>query len=300
MAGRQAGPPAGHRQQRDVERRELRHPGEEIRVAREVDRARALEDEAERRAAHAERHAAALVLRVGRAHGDPADLNRVARRQLVDLPERAAQRRPGAARDKKPRAVAEPPERREVEMVPVEVRDEHRVERPQGLAGERHDAPQVHDAPAQHRIGEQPHAVELDEHGRVADVADRPGRHRRPRPGAASIQGARRGVRPLGQRAAASPRRARGRATGRGRAGRAARPGRDLAVQHGLDREHLRAEWGEGSEHGVAHSAPDADLVAVRGHPSPLQPDRASVVAAGMRSTSPPAGECSDNRRDAR
>ena len=50
----------------------------------------------------------------------------------------------------------------------MRVRDEHGVQVARRLERGRVPA-QVGDAPAEHRVGEEPHAVELDEHGAVPE-----------------------------------------------------------------------------------------------------------------------------------
>ena len=63
------------------------------------------------------------------------------------------------------------PERGKVEVVVVAVREEHDVDLRHGrLHGE--CAPKVCDAVAQQRVGQQTHAVELDENRRVTDEAN--------------------------------------------------------------------------------------------------------------------------------
>ena len=57
-------------------------------------------------------------------------------------------------------------------MVVVQVGDQHRVERARRARRAARPRAQVHDALAEERIGEDPDAVELEEHGRVADVLD--------------------------------------------------------------------------------------------------------------------------------
>src|SRR6185437_4144536 len=72
---------------------------------------------------------------------------------------------------------AEPVERRQVEVIPVDVRDQDQVDgrdrlRPYGLG-----PAQVADAAPQHRVGEDARALELDEHGAVPEPGQAPGLH---------------------------------------------------------------------------------------------------------------------------
>ena len=69
----------------------------------------------------------------------------------------------------------EPAQRRLVEVVVVGVREQDRVE-PPDVAGHGRLAPQVRDARAQQRVGDQARAPELEQHGRVPE----PGQHPRP------------------------------------------------------------------------------------------------------------------------
>ena len=55
-------------------------------------------------------------------------------------------------------------------MVPVGVREQHRVEPAQRRGRDRAHAAQVKDARAEHRIGDQPDTVEVDDDGRVPNV----------------------------------------------------------------------------------------------------------------------------------
>ena len=58
-------------------------------------------------------------------------------------------------------------------MVVMEVGDQDRVEVGRRLAGGRRAlAAEVHQPRAQNRVGEEPHAVELEQHRRVPDVGD--------------------------------------------------------------------------------------------------------------------------------
>lgn len=57
-------------------------------------------------------------------------------------------------------------------MIPVRVGDEHSVHIREPLGGDGCVAPEVKHTPAQHRVGEQPNTVELQQNGRMTDVGD--------------------------------------------------------------------------------------------------------------------------------
>ena len=146
--------------------------GEEIGVAREVDGGRPAHQVAHRLGARAER-AAPVVVGRRRRHLDRADADGLADPQLAHLGEALpAQERAEPARDDEPQRAAEPAERAEIEVVVVPVRDEHRLQVPFHAGDERHPTPQVRDALAEQRIGEQPRAVQVDQHRGVADVGE--------------------------------------------------------------------------------------------------------------------------------
>jgi hypothetical protein len=61
----------------------------------------------------------------------------------------------------------DPPKRRDVEVVGVQMRHEYRVRRPREPRARPTHAPQVGDAVTEHRVGHQPYAGVLDPHGAV-------------------------------------------------------------------------------------------------------------------------------------
>jgi hypothetical protein len=63
------------------------------------------------------------------------------------------------------------PQRGPVEMIVVQVRDQHAVERAR-VGRRRYRAADVRHAPAQHRVGEEPGGSDLDQHGRVPKPGD--------------------------------------------------------------------------------------------------------------------------------
>ena len=79
----------------------------------------------------------------------------------------------GAARHEHADVAGQPPQRGEVEVVEVEVRDQHGVERPRdGGRRRRAVAAQVPEVIAQQRVGEQARAAELEQHGGVANPGE--------------------------------------------------------------------------------------------------------------------------------
>ncbi len=108
------------------------------------------------------------------AHGHATDVDRGADRELAHVAEAdPGHPRAGADRDDHRRRPAEVAERRHVEVVPVEVRDEDRVDVAQPVAGgDRLDPPERADPPAGDRVGQQPDPVELDDERRVTDEVE--------------------------------------------------------------------------------------------------------------------------------
>ena len=118
-------PPAPDRNERDVDRAELAHPVEEVGVAGEVDRLRARDDVAERIRRRTERPPAPVVLGRHRADLERADREASRRpRSRATLSNRRLRSRPPRPRGHDDRELlAEPLERRQVEVVVVRVRD---------------------------------------------------------------------------------------------------------------------------------------------------------------------------------
>jgi len=97
----------------------------------------------------------------------------LARFDLRDRPEAASPDQPRpAARDDERQLASQPLERREVEVVEVEVREQHGVDAAHGPQVELRGPAQVHDPLSQQRVGEELDAVHVHEHGRVPDVRD--------------------------------------------------------------------------------------------------------------------------------
>ena len=106
-----------------------RHAGEEIGVAGEVRGCRAGDEITERRRLDAERPPPAVVLGVRGANRDAAYLLFVTGPDLDDVVEAApSQQGAGSARHDESWGTSEQPERREIEVVVVDMRDEHHIE----------------------------------------------------------------------------------------------------------------------------------------------------------------------------
>ena len=161
--------PPGDGDEGDVERRERRHPVEQVRVACEVDRAGAAKDEAERRDGLPDRPPPPVVHRLDDVDPDAAHLERRARLDLLDGGE-AAEVAPGAAGRDQAHVPPDALERRQVEVVVVQVREEDGI-RPRRCRG-RHVATEMRDPPAKDGIRDEHGPVELDPDGRVAEPGD--------------------------------------------------------------------------------------------------------------------------------
>ena len=111
-----------------------------------------------------------------RRDAQAADRDALALVDLDDVAELAApQQLADAPRADDRQLAPEPLERRQVEMVPVPVRDECGVQPAERRGRGRARSPEVQDAVAQHGIREQSNAVHVDEHRRVPDVRDAKG-----------------------------------------------------------------------------------------------------------------------------
>ena len=153
------------------------HPLEQVRVAGEVDRLRA---------AHARTRSPAPSVRSGgrnpewqRRHGfdrRPRRYRPVARARSRATSRNPAERihAPDPAGTKIGRSRPRRAQRRHVEVVPVQVRDEdrHRSGRRSTTSGHGLDAPQRPDPGPRRRVGQEPDPVELDEQRRVPDEVD--------------------------------------------------------------------------------------------------------------------------------
>ena len=168
-------PPAPDRQQRDVHRRELGHPGEDVGVAREVDRAAGtLDHVAERFRAGAERQPARVVLGGVGAHGQRADLDLLAGAHLGDVRDAGLRLISAPAPRGATTGISRPSRCSDghVEVVVVEVRDQHGVDAAERAGIDLGGPAEVGDPVAEQRIGEELDACEIDDDRRVADVLD--------------------------------------------------------------------------------------------------------------------------------
>ena len=146
-----------------------------------VDATRPGDHVTERRAARTHDAAAAMMASLRRQDAQRSERELLARRDLAHGVEPAPQQQPAsAARDDERHVPPDAPQGRQIEVVAVEMRQEHGVEPAEQLRRrQRCVPPQVHHAVAQQRVGEHSHAVEVDQHGAMAD----PGDFRHPRKG---------------------------------------------------------------------------------------------------------------------
>lgn len=112
---------------------------------------------------------------VGERRGDRErpDADILARLNLDDVLEAAVpeeRSEPSRADDRQ--LAAEPVERGKVEVVPVTMREQHCVDSAQSARRHGSDPPQMHDPAAEHRVGEQTDAVEIDDDRCMPDVRD--------------------------------------------------------------------------------------------------------------------------------
>ena len=102
-----------------------------------------------------------------------ADVRHVTRRQLDHSPEPLSPEEPAGTPGHDQRdGLAETAERRHVQVIGVQMRQQHGLRRRQGFA-ERDESPQMSHVAAQERVGQELDAVQLDQRGRVPDVEDR-------------------------------------------------------------------------------------------------------------------------------
>lgn len=164
--------PAGDGQKRDIDRRQARHLGEEVGVACEVHRGALSDHKADRLGpGAADRPPGRRMDGAHRLDAKPADLGPLSLLQLLDLESGSAQQFARAPGRHEPRPGAETAERRDVEVIVMEVRDENGVEVPWHLRW-RAVATEMRYSRAKDGVGEKAHATELYEHGGVADVRD--------------------------------------------------------------------------------------------------------------------------------
>ncbi len=149
MTGAEPGAPSPDRHERRVERPEVPHPGEQVGVAGEVDGLRPRDDEAERVCRRPERKPPPIVRRLRRPDRDRTDRELVSDRHLDHLAcaGLATHEWAGTPGNDERNLPTQPRERGEVEVVVVDVRDEHCVDASCRRRGHRHGATQVRDTP---------------------------------------------------------------------------------------------------------------------------------------------------------
>ena len=137
-AGRRAPPRDG--QEGDVDRRQARHLWEEVRVAREVHRGSLSDHEAERLGSGAaDRPAGRRMVGPHRLDGNPADLGPHPLLQLLHLESGPAQQLARTAWHHEPRLALETAERRDVEVIVMQVREEDGIDPPRQPPARRGD-----------------------------------------------------------------------------------------------------------------------------------------------------------------
>jgi hypothetical protein len=169
VPGPDRGSPARNGKQGDVERAgEPGHPLEQVGVAREVDAPRPGDDEAERRGGPEHESRAAVLCR-RRVDEDASDTNLVADVDLAHVGE-PAQQPAGSYGDDDGDVGAELAQRGAVEVVVVDVRDQHGIDAGEARGLHRDAAAQVPDAGPQDGVCQQTDPVQLDQDGRMPDV----------------------------------------------------------------------------------------------------------------------------------
>jgi hypothetical protein len=153
--------PAGDRQKRDVERPKACHFGEDVGVAREVHRRSLSDHEAKRLGpGAADRPPGRRMVGPHCLDAKPADLGPLPLLQLLDLKSGSAQQFARTPGGHEPRRAVETAERRDVEVIVMQVRDEDGVEVPRHFR-RRAVATEMRDSGAKNRVGEEAHATEL-------------------------------------------------------------------------------------------------------------------------------------------
>ena len=173
VAGAKARPPAPYRQDRDINcSREIVHFRAEIGVSREIHARRAGDPVAHRIRRRTERPSSSFVISAVRFDADAADVESVAGRDLRDVAVRPGQKLAQASRDDDPRPPPQTPQRGQMQMVVVSMRDEDCVDL--YVIEEVRDAVAVPVEKAhavdEQRVGENAHAIHLDENSRVSEV----------------------------------------------------------------------------------------------------------------------------------
>ena len=163
--------PAAHGHESEVQSGcQVHHAREDVRVAREIDGVLALDDEAEGRRRGAEREAPPVVIGVDGPDRRPSEGRRLSHVELGHLVEAVrAQESTGAGRDDHPDLLPKEAQRRQVEMVVVEMRDQDRIDAVEVVVDELGSPPDRTDSRPQDRVGEQPHAGGLEDDRRMAE-----------------------------------------------------------------------------------------------------------------------------------
>ena len=153
------------------------HAVEQLCVSGEIDRARPpMHDVAQRLGAQATGpgRRRAIVASLDRCHGERTDARRLAHAQLGHFREPPAlEPRSSTGRHQQARVETQQPQRGQVEVVVMQVRDQHRIEaRVNGRIDGRNLTAQMRNAIAQQRVGEQAYPVQLDQDGGMTQEND--------------------------------------------------------------------------------------------------------------------------------
>ncbi len=121
-----------------------------------------------------ERHPTGVVCRLRYAHRYRADGDLLARSQFDDVLDArlTSNQGSGSARRNDGHVTSELLQRRQIEMVVVEMRDQDRIDATEGTGVDLDRAAEVGDAVPQQRIGEEADAGNVDESRGVSDVPD--------------------------------------------------------------------------------------------------------------------------------
>jgi len=168
--------PAPDWHERDVQiETKFRHAVEEICITGKIDALRAAEHVSHGVRCRAERRTPTGVVGGYSADHEISNLFPITNTEF-SYPAESPPYEPvsGTARHKHELVVAETAQRWQIEMIPMQVRNQDCINAPRPIRFRQRDAaPEVRDAASKHRIGQDPGVVVLQEHRRVAKPSDR-------------------------------------------------------------------------------------------------------------------------------